>query len=215
WQRSDHVEELTLKVPASQKATERDVPNSNGLKLALTVRPIRDIAAFDGLVPRGTRSVSLFLVNRRHPQPDELGDTAFAFHVALEVGSEQPFVPRPNLRRLESDDWDERVADLQYRDICEHAVGHGISTRAVLDDASACREVHTRWIPSAEVERVAPSPIQGVELAMEKLAVLPDAATARASLSALVTHYRAWIEKQKANVPAKPKCRNETGTELL
>src|SRR5262249_55960342 len=26
---------------------------------------------------------------------------------------------------------------------------------------------------------------------------------------------RAWIEKQKANIPAKPKRRNETGTELL
>jgi len=152
---------------------------------------------------------------RRKPAPDELRDTAFAFQVALEVRSEQPFVPRPNLRGLESDDWDERVADLQYRDICEHAVGHGISTRAVLDDNCACREVHTHWIPSAEVERVAPSPIEGVELAMETLAALPNAAAARASLSALVTHYRAWIEKQKANIPARPKCRNETGTELL
>ncbi len=128
---------------------------------------------------------------------------------------EQPFVPRPNLRGLDSDDWDERVADLQYRDVCEFAVGHGISTRAVLDDQCECREVHTRWIPSAEVERVAPAPIQGVELAMEKLAALPDAAAARSSLSALVTHYRAWIAKQKANIPAKHKARHETGTELL
>ena len=52
-------------------------------------------------------------------------DTAFAFQAALEVRCDQPFVPRPNLRGLESDDWDERVADLQYRDVCEFAVGHG------------------------------------------------------------------------------------------
>src|SRR5262245_1842295 len=186
WQRIDHVEELTLKVPASQKQTERDVPNSAGLKLALSVRPVRDIPAFQDMVPKGTRSVSLFLVNRRKPAPDEIRDTAFAFQAALEVRSEQPFIARPNLRGLESDDWDERVADLQYRDVCEYAVGHGISTRAVLDARSNCCEVHTRWIPSAEVERVAPSPIEGVELAMEKLAALPDAAAARASLSALV-----------------------------
>jgi hypothetical protein len=215
WQRTERVEELTLKLPATQKPTERDVPNSNGLKLALSIRPVRDIAAFDGMVPKGTRSVSLFLVNRRKPAPDELRDTAFAFQAALEVRGEQPFVPRPNLRGLESDDWDERVADLQYRDVCEYAVGHGISTRAVLDQTCCCREVHTRWIPAAEVERVAPSPMEGVELAMEKLAALPDAAAAKASLSSLVTQYRAWIEKQKANVPAKPKRRNETGTELL
>jgi hypothetical protein len=167
------------------------------------------------MVPKGTRSVSLFLVNRRKPAPDEIRDTAFAFQAALEVRSEQPFVARPNLRGLESDDWDERVADLQYRDVCEYAVGHGISTRAVLDARCNCGEVHTRWIPSAEVERVAPSPIEGVELVMEKLAALPDAAAARANLSALVTLYRVWIDKQKANVPARPKCRNETGGELL
>ena len=46
-------------------------------------------------------------------------------------------MPRPNLRGLESDDWDERVADLQYRDVCEYAVGHGVATHAVLDDEGA------------------------------------------------------------------------------
>lgn len=216
WKRLDRIEELTLELPQAQKPTECQVPNSNGLKLALSVRPIRDIVAFDGMVPKGTRSVSLFLVNRRHPgQGDEVRDCAFAFQAALEVRCEQSFVPRPNLRGLESDDWDERVADLQYRDVCEYAVGHGISTRAVLDDRCDCREVHTRWIPSAEVERVAPAPIEGVELAMEKLAALPDAAAANAGLSALVTHYRAWIAKQKANIPAKPRSRHETAIELL
>lgn len=44
---------------------------------------------------------------------------------------EGPFVPRPNLRSLESDDWDERVADLQYRDACEFAVGHSVATEVV------------------------------------------------------------------------------------
>jgi hypothetical protein len=215
WQRTDRTEELTLKLPASQKPAERDVPNSGGLKIALSVRPVRDIPAFDGMVPRGTRSVSLFLVNRRQPAADELRDTAFAFQAALEVRCEQPFVSRPNLRGLESDDWDERVADLQYRDVCEFAVGHGISTRAIQDDKGECREIHTRWIPAAEVERVAPAHIEGVELAMEKLADLPDAATAKARMGALVTHYRDWIGRQQAKVPPRPPCRKETATELL
>ncbi|HTU90197.1 MAG TPA: DISARM system helicase DrmA, partial [Gemmataceae bacterium] len=134
---------------------------------------------------------------------------------ALEVHCQQPFVPRPNLRGLESNDWDERVADLQYRDVCEFAVGHGVSTRALLDDKCDCREIHTRWIPSAEVERVAPAPIEGVELAMEKLAVLPDVSAAKANLSALVSHYRAWMATQKSSIPAKPKARQDTANELL
>jgi hypothetical protein len=215
WQRCERVEELRLKLPSSQKPTEQDVPGSDGLKLALSVRPVKDIPAFEGMVPKGTRSVSLFLVNRRKPAPDAVRDAAFAFQAALEVRCSQPFVSRPNLRGLESDDWDERVADLQYRDVCEFAVGHGVSTRAVVDEKCSCREVHTRWIPSAEVERVAPSPIDGVELAMEKLAALAGGAAAKAALSALVTHYRAWIASQQASVPAKPKCRKETGNELL
>src|SRR5262249_49508723 len=49
----------------------------------------------------------------------------------------------------------------------------------------------------------------------EKLAALADGAAAKAGLSALVTHYRAWITRQQANVPARPKRRQETGNELL
>ncbi len=211
---------MTLKLSPSQKPAEWDVPGSAGpkggtLKVALAVRPVKDIPAFDGLVPKGTRSVSVFLVNRRVPAPDEQRDSAFAFQAALEVRCAEPFVPRPNLRGLESTDWDERVADLQYRDACEFAVGHGVATRAVLDGADDCREVHTRWIPSAEVERVAPADIPGAELGMEQLADLADGAAARAKLSALVTRYRAWIEVQKTVIPTRPKCRAETGAELL
>src|SRR5205823_647308 len=106
--------------------------------------------------------------------------------------------------------------DLQYRDACEFAVGHNVATRAVVEaGCDDCREVHTRWLPSAEVERVAPAEIEGVELAMEKLAGLPDAATARDRLSGLVTQYRAWVEAQDANVPAGSKRRVETARELL
>src|SRR5205823_1096141 len=76
WQRIDRKEEITLKVSATQKPLEHDVPNSDGLKLVLSVRPVRDIGAFEGLVPKGTRSVSLFLVNRRRPGADELRDVA-------------------------------------------------------------------------------------------------------------------------------------------
>ena len=94
---------------------EKDVPNSKGLKAVLSVRPVASDGQEGGLPP-GVRSVSVFLVNRRTPAPDVIRDEAFAFQTQLDVFCDAPLVPRPNLRCLESDDWDERVADLQYRD---------------------------------------------------------------------------------------------------
>ncbi len=214
WQRVDRTETMTLKV-AGKGLVEKEVPNSNGLRLALVARDSRGGGPFEGALPRGTRSVAVFLVNRRKPAPDAERDAAFCFQAALEVHSDTPLVPRPNVRGLTAEDWDERVADLQYRDAFEYAVGHGVSTHAVLDAEGKCREVHTCWVPRAEVERVAPAAIQGVELGMEALAQLSDGAAARAELAALVTQYRAWIDAQKAAVPDQPKKRRETAEELL
>ena len=98
----------------------------------------------EGGLPKGTRSLSLFLVNRRDPAPDEKRDEAFAFQAELEVECDAGFVPRPNLRSLESDEWDERLADLQYRDACEFAVGHSVATE-VAQSEGRCRRVRTCW----------------------------------------------------------------------
>ncbi len=128
--------------------------------------------------------------------------------------ADEGFVPRPNLRSLESKDWDECVADLQYRDVYEFAVGHSVSTNAMVEDG-ACRTLRTCWIPQAEVERVAPMTIPGVELSMDALGKLTDGKDAEAKLGPLVTQYLAWIDAQKAKIPASPKRRRETGEELL
>src|SRR5262249_22581842 len=139
-----------------------------------------------------------------------------AFQAQVEVASEQPFVPRPDLRGLESSEWDERVADLQYRDVGEFAVGHGVSTEADVDDDLTCRTVRTVWLPHAEVERVAPEDIPGVELGMDALASIEGAGTARSSLEALVSGYRAWIEAQRQSLePTLSTRRRETAQELL
>ena len=60
------------------------------------------------LVPSGTRSVSLFLVNYRHPQPDERKDEGIVFQAGFTVRLDEALVPRPNLRGLDTEDWDER-----------------------------------------------------------------------------------------------------------
>lgn len=104
WKRTPREEKLKLAIPERTKLPiEKEVPKSGGLKVALSVRPVMT-AGGDGGLPKGTRSLSLFLVNRRTPAPDERRDEAFAFQAQLEVATKGCFVPRPDLRSLESED---------------------------------------------------------------------------------------------------------------
>ena len=213
WTRTARSADVAVNlVQVTDKAREVEVPSSDGLRVAYLARPVGAVATDAGL-PANARTVSVFLVNRRTPAPDEKKDEAFAFQVQLEVACEAGFLPRPDLRSLASKDWDDRVADLQYRDAGEYAVGHNVATEAVCEDA--CRLVRTQWIPEAEVERVAPAAIPGVELSMEALSQLQSGADANAKLGLLVSEYRKWIGDQARNVPAAPASRRDAGQELL
>src|SRR5262249_50627992 len=141
WRRQPRHVAMTLDLPDdTAKAVERDVPGSDGLRIALSVRPVQTLGIAEGMVPAGTRSVSIFLVNHRTPLlTDETWDERFIFQAGLAVHSEEPLIPRPNLKGLFTEEWDERVSDLQYRDVYEYAVGHGISTRAEIDAEGSCR----------------------------------------------------------------------------
>ncbi len=217
WSRADRQAELDLPIPAKMTRGTREfpIPDSNGLHAALAVREVVS-DGHERELPRGTRAVSVFLVNRRVPAPDETRDEAFAFQTQLEVCCDEGFVARPDFRSLESDDPDERIADLQYRDVCEYAVGHNVATEVVRDrDRDHCQCVRTCWLPQAEVERVAPSEMKGVELSMDRLAALSDGNHARESLQPIVAEYRAWIVRQEGQTPATPLRRKETGQELL
>ena len=177
-----------------------DVPDGEGLQVVVSVRPVGDT----DLVPAGTRSVSVFLVNRRDPAPDMTRDAAYVFQAELSLHAFQPFVPRPNLRGRHSDDWDEKVADVQYADAVEFAVGHNISAVAVADEGSRCREVRTTWMPTADVEKVVPAHLDGVELGIEALAAAESAEAVRAMVGPMVTSYGTWIEDQLRQLPDDP-----------
>jgi hypothetical protein len=193
---------VTLALPQSgTKPTITSVPDSGGLVLTVAVR---DVALGDGQPVRlqpGTRSVSVFLVNGRPPN-EKRAYRAFAFQAEIELRCAQAFVPRPDLRdafaREAGGDWDERVADLQYRDVFEFAVGHGISAHALKETDGSCRAIETTWVPRAEVERVSPAQLpEDVELRMEELGKLASADEASAKLSPLVAFYRTWMQEQR------------------
>ncbi|MCC7338740.1 MAG: hypothetical protein IT422_26900 [Pirellulaceae bacterium] len=214
WKRVPHTQTVTIELVSQVPGRGRvPIPNSRGLEVEWSIRGVPD-SGIEGGLPVNTRSLSIFLVNHRKPADDKHADEASVFQTQLIIQSEQGFVARPNLRSLESDDWDECVADIQYREACEYSVGHGVSTKAVIVNGE-CKTVRSCWIPSAEVERVAPAAIQGIELRMEELAVLKNGDDAKKKLGSFVESYTSWIENQRTKSPTTPPRRKETADLLL
>lgn len=219
WRRLPKVDRVTVTLAIADRPREIVLPNGDGLVLVVTVREVSPMAIGADRLPSNTRSVALFLVNRRQPKHKRGAYKAFAFQASLTVSCEKSFVPRPDLRSNFSSEiageWDDLVADLQYRDVFEFAVGHGVSVSAESDSEGNCFEVRTTWVPCAEVEWVAPADIPEVELGMEILGTLLDAADATAKLNPLTTHYREWIERQRSSLEGLDSQRTQTAKDLL
>ena len=197
---------------AHGRPTRFELPGSGGLAVVCLVRPTQ-VQTLGGA--RAARAVSLFTVNRRPPAPDGDGqDAAFAFQVEMNVEADRPLIPRVNLNGLDSGDWDERLADLHYRDVAEYAVGHNVSTCADLT-GDECRRVRTEWMPRAGVPRVEPSVIGTVEFDMETLGDLDGAPAAKVGLEPLVEQYRDWIAAQRQDATAFTGRRREVAEELV
>lgn len=209
YRRDPREETVLVPLPsAGSKPREFPVPNSGGLTLSVTVRAVPAAGHASSRLPAGTRSVSVFLVNNRPPN-EERHYRAFAFQTSLKLVCPKPFVPRPDLRGSLAgglaEEWDEQVADLQFRDVFEYAVGHGISATAEREPGGVCRSVKTTWIPTAEVEKVSPASIADVELNMEALGALTNHAEAQTKLTPLVTHYRTWLNTQSSSCRSRRK----------
>jgi hypothetical protein len=213
WQRTprEHVLQFTLGTGPGVLVTH-PLPDTGGLELHTLERDIPAGAAGAG-IPAGTRSLSVFLVNRRTHDPEQ-PDHAYVFQPELQVSCEAPFVPRPDLRGANADEWDELVADLHYADMPEYATGHGIAADWEILDGD-CRVLRTRWIPGAEVEKTVTAAIPDVELRMSVLGALADGSAAHEALTPLVTRYREWIVAHERTASALSGQRRATADELL
>ena len=215
WVREPRAESVRVdlqKVAGDGTLATVDIPGSGGLEVACLARPttVRTIA---GSLP--VHAVSVFVVNRRPPVADnDLQDTAFAFQVEVAVEADTPIIPRADLHGLETDDWDERLADLHYGDVLEYSVGHNVSTRTELVE-DTCRRVHTEWMPSSRVDRVEPTPIPDVEFGMEALGSLSGPVDAKKLLAPLVDRYRQWIGTQRTQTATLSGRRHEVAEELV
>ncbi|HIK10426.1 MAG TPA: helicase [Oscillatoriaceae cyanobacterium M33_DOE_052] len=196
WERTPQIIALKIPLSSTKQLKQIDIPDS-GLALVINNRPVRWLGLDperSALIPPGTRSVSVFLVN--HRKSDAQRDKTFVFQTKLSLHCEEGFIPRSDPRDGGNDDWDEAVASVQYRNDYEFAVGHNVSVVAQPKN-DICQHISTTWIPTAEVPRVAPADIPDVELGMEALAAAPDAATIQKMINPLVTAYQTWIIQQR------------------
>ena len=199
WTRTPHEHSVLLPLDGDPKQ-EIPLDGSGGLVLRRVVQPVPESEL--PLVPPGTRYVTVFLVNHRPPIARPEQDRGFIFQTRFEVTCASGFLARPNLRGArKDDDLDEKIGDLQYRDAVEHVVGHGVAAVADVEDREGgpfCGHVATCWVPTAEVEKVAPATVPVGELGMEALGRLGDGSLLRPAVGELVTRYRGWILEQAA-----------------
>lgn len=207
WQRRP-LEAGPVAIDLARPRQALDVPDSRGLKIYATTA----VVAAPGL-PKGTRAVSVFVVNERVAISGELADTAFVFQVELEVRCEDGLAPRPNVRGHDGIDSDEQRADLQYRDVVEYAVGHGVATTLEAAEGRVTT-ARTSWIPAATVHRVRARSLPGVEVSMEALAQAPDGKSLRVMVARLLEAYGKWIEDARGRDVGSP-ARRETAAALL
>ena len=213
WQRQPRSEVVRIDLTSGTAGRQKPVavPGSGGLEVTSL---IRDTKVRSETAVRPARAVSVFLVNNRPAaREDHLRDTAFAFQVDMTVEADRPLVARFDPRGFDSDDWDERLADLHYRDVADYAVGHNVSTRVDVENG-ACRVVHSEWMPQAAVPRVISSTVSDVEFSMEALGSLPDASSASRALEPLVGQYRDWIGAQEGSASMFTGRRREVADEL-
>ncbi|HXG60171.1 MAG TPA: DISARM system helicase DrmA [Planctomycetota bacterium] len=188
WQRRPREKKIRVELKGDRVY---DVPDSGGLQLHVLERKIAGGDLSDRIAP-GSRSVSVFLVNRRSPNKEN-PDLSYIFQAALEVSSDRPLVPRSDPRGLKADGWDERVADLHYADTPEFAVGHGVSADWEVQEDGTCRAIRTTWLPGVEVPKTAACQVPEVELSMDALGALQDGPAAEAALRSLTRQYEQWI----------------------
>jgi hypothetical protein len=187
FRRKPRQENVPIVLPlADGQLANFPVPNSNGLRVAVTLRPVAPDSR--GRIPPGTHALCVFLINGR--DATEKAYQGNAFQARLRVTCHEGFVARPDLRGCSSDsdaaDWDSDVADLQYRQIFDYVSGIGCFAEPVsLTEEGPCTCVQTCWTPSAEVEFVGhldKAKLPGVELGMEALAEITSLEDARNKL---------------------------------
>ncbi len=148
-------------------------------------------------IPKDTRALSLFVVNETPIEDKRRKDEAFVFQVRMLVDFDKGFVPRPNRQGEVAEDWDDQVADLQFRDRMELAVGHGVAVAPVPRPDHVVTRIRTTWLPQTEVRRVVTHEEPSVTTDMNALAAFDTEEAVLTGLGPLVEAYGKWLRDQQ------------------
>lgn len=131
--------------------------------------------------------MSVFLVNRRAEALRRYGDLSACFQARLQLSSDVGFEPKDDRASYDSDDLDQRLADLHYADVASYATGHNTSGDWEAGAEGRVTTVFTNPIPQQAVEKLGfARHVPGVELSMQALAQAAlDAQTLAAVLEPL------------------------------
>lgn len=187
WNRRFCRQVVVVPIDDTVLRTGLEVPESRGLRLEGRVEK----------TPEGALAVAVFLVNGRPPATPATRDEAYAFQTHLLLECAEGFEGRPDVTDERSDEFDDRVNDVQLRNRREWAVGHGISARVDATSRPVTR-VETDWLPRVQVLPVEARKLSDVTVQMEELAALSSPVAAEAALLPLVTAYRMWANAQTA-----------------
>lgn len=200
--------ERLITIPLKLGATEIIVPESaapaypgGALKLTVLVRETHT-AGIDGK-QRNLLAVSVFLVNRRAEALRRYGDLAACFQARLQLNSDVGFEPKDDRASYDSDDFDQRLADLHYADVASYATGHNTSGDWGTENSDhQVTTVFTNPMPHQTVEKLGFNrQVPGVERSMEALAQAALDANALASvLEPLPLAYAAWAAERAKEI---------------
>ena len=143
WKRTPR-QTLTAEVPLDPRVLEKGIPLPNAVRLVLFGR-VRAVEHARGLAD-GTQALALFVVNQRGAGIQGRRDEQMIFQVELEIECAEGIVRRPDFSSEESDQWDQKVSDLQFREHVEYAVGHGVAVEVPPGQEPVTR-VKTTWLP--------------------------------------------------------------------
>jgi hypothetical protein len=204
WRRLPREALLKIPLHPGDEAQRITIPDSaapmapgGGLELVVSARETVT-ARIDG-VKRELLAISVFLVNARSEALRRFGDLAFCFQARLQLDFARGFENRDDRASYDATDFDERLADLHYREVCSFAVGHNTSGDWAAPDAEGrVTTVFTNPLPTQDVEKLgADIDIPGVERGMDALAkAAAGIATLDAALSGLPLAYAAWAQAQ-------------------
>jgi hypothetical protein len=176
WRRLPREEFVTIPIAASAEPVRRRVPNSatpmargGGLELLVSCRNT-EAGGIDG-VKRELLAVSVFLVNAR-PEPfGRFRDMFSIFQARLQLDFPGGFESRDDRAKYNAGDFDERLSDLHYREVCSCAVGHNTSGDRTIDAERRVTTVFANPLPAQDVEKLGADVDEpGVERDMAKLA---------------------------------------------